>query len=102
MCAVRNQRFGDESTEDHLLLVKAEVQAIVDQAVQSHKKANRKKAAVFNLSDSEQILYPKSEEPFAEARKSVNPRPVPDEPLDPGMDDDLPDFATSKRVPETA
>jgi putative transposase len=102
VCAVRNQRFGDESTEDHLLLVKAEVQAIVDQAVQSHKKANRKKAAVFNLSDSEQILYPKSEEPFTAARKSVDPRVVPDEPLDSGMDDDLPDYGTSKRVPETA
>jgi putative transposase len=101
VCSVTNQRFGDESTVDHLLLVKAEVQDIVDKAVQSHKKASRKKAAVFNLSDSEQILYPKSDEPFTAARKSVDPTLKPDEPLDPGMDDDLPDYATSKRVPET-
>ena len=100
--AETRKRFGDAWTSTQRLTVKAEIQAIVDKAIKAHKTGTRKKVAVLNLADSEQIIFPRSEEPLAQARRYVDPRPKPDAPLAPGIDDELPLFNMSKRSLEPA
>lgn len=102
VCAETRRRFTDSWTNEQLLIVKAEIQRIVDEAIKAKKTGTRKKSAVLNLSDSEQILFPRSEEALGHARRFVDPQPKPDAPLEPGSDDELPMFGTSKRLLEPA
>lgn len=90
------KKYGQDWTEDQLLQSKAEIQALVAGAFNNKKMGTRKKAAVVQMNDSEDVL--KGVDPFAQAQKPVvEPSHTP-EPLDPGLDDDLPDFGTSQRT----
>lgn len=59
-----NRRFGDETTREQLLLVKAEIQAIVKAAMRHKKAGVRKKAAALRLESSEAILGAQAAEAF--------------------------------------
>ncbi|MCW2313709.1 hypothetical protein [Rhodoferax antarcticus] len=98
--AETTRRFTDAWTREQRLIVKTEIQIIVDEAIKAKKTGTRKKVAVLNLSDSEQIIFPRTEEALGNARRYVDPQPKADDPLEPGIDDDLPVFGTSKRVME--
>lgn len=98
--AETRRRYTDSWTREQRLIVKSEIQGIVDEAIKAKKTGTRKKSAVLNLSDSEQILFPRSEESLSQARQFVDPQRKPDSPLEPGIDDDLPMFSTSKRLLE--
>lgn len=58
------RRFGDDPTCEQLLLVKAEIQAIVKAAIRHKKAGVRKKAAVLHLENSETILGTQPAEAF--------------------------------------
>ena len=91
------KKHGDRWSDEQLLESKAEIQAIVAAAIQDKKMANRKQAAILTANDSEQVLAGKAA--FAEAIASETCRPAEPEPLlDPGLDDDIPDFGTRLRT----
>jgi hypothetical protein len=59
--------------------------------------ANRKQVAILTANDSEQVLAGKAA--FAEAIAPEASRPTEPEPLlDPGLDDDIPDFDVRLRT----
>lgn len=59
------RRFGDVSTREQLLMVKAEIQAIVQAAVRHKKAGVRKKAAALRLKSSEAVLAPSAAEAYS-------------------------------------
>jgi hypothetical protein len=81
-------------TADLLLQSKSEIQVIVADAFKDMKMATRKKAAVIQMHDSESVL--KNEENLIRAQQPVSKPYDTPEPLDPGLDDDLPDFGTNQ------
>lgn len=90
------KKHGQGWTDDQVLQSKAEIQAIVTSALKDKKMGTRKKSAVAQMYDSENVLndgdsLTRAQQPVAE------PDHAPD-PLDPGLDDELPDFGTSKRT----
>lgn len=95
ICAETRRRFTDAWTHAQLLVVKAEIQAIVDEAVRAQKKATRKKVAKLKLTDSEQVIHGDSQEALQTARQQVDPAPKPTRPLDSGHGDALPAFNVS-------
>lgn len=64
------RRFGDEHTRQQLLLVKAEIQAIVKAAIRHKKAGVRKKAAALRLESSEAVLGTQPIEAFNSTRLS--------------------------------
>lgn len=91
------KKYGDQWSDEQLLESKAEIQAIVAAAIQDKKMANRKQAAILTVHDSEQALAGKAAFADAivpEASRSAEPEP----PLDPGLDDDIPDFGVRLRT----
>jgi len=100
VCAEVRLRFGDSWTNDQLLNVKGEIQAIVDEAVRGKKAGNRKKGASMALSDSEQIIDGTDTSALKRACQQSDPTPKPRTPIAPGMDDELPEFHQSKRINE--
>lgn len=58
VCAETRRRFGEAWRKDQLLDVKAEIQALVDEAVRAKKTGTRKKAAAVGGLDSEEFLAP--------------------------------------------
>jgi putative transposase len=100
VCAETRKRFGNAWTYEQLRAVKAEIQAIVDDAVRSKKAGTRKAAAGLSLTDSEQVLGRSTGDALARAREPKEVVAAPPEPLDPGTDDDLPLFTRTPRVVE--
>ena len=100
VCAETRKRFGDEWTSENLRQVKSEIQAIVDESIRAKKSGTRKVVAAVNLTDSEQVLGRASSDALARACKprKVDPKPLP--PMEPGLDDELPEFTTSLDTPE--
>ena len=98
VCEQTRKRFGDDWTYDQLRDVKCEIQAIVDAAVLAKKSGTRKTAATLLQTDSEQVLGRASGDALAKACALTDADVKPPEPLDPGLDDDLPVFAMSTRA----
>ena len=94
VCAEARKRFGDEWTYEQLRQVKSEIQAIVDESIRAKKSGTRKVVATVNLTDSEQVLGRTSGDALARAcePRKVDLKPLP--PMDPGLDDELPEFST--------
>lgn len=98
VCTEVRKRFGDSWTNEQLLDVKCEIQAIVDEAVSAKKSGTRKKVASLMLTDSEQVINGDADDALHRARKQSDPTPKPRAPIDPGIDDDLPEFNQSQRM----
>lgn len=99
VCAEARQRWGDDWRREQLLDVKAEIQAIVDEAVRSKKMKTRKTAAKLNALDSEAVLGVQ-QEALERAGQPVRPsppaRPKPSKPVASGVaEDDLPDLVST-------
>lgn len=85
------RRFGDSVSITQMTTARAEIEAIVRQAMADKKMAKRKGGAGLLMHDSDAVLN--SRDPLEEARrplKRVEQSPPPDLPA--GLDDDLPDF----------
>lgn len=85
------RRFGDSVSQTQMVTARAEIEAIVRQAMADKKMAQRKGSAGLLMHDSEAVLG--SRDPLAEARrplKKAKQLPPPDLPA--GLDDDLPEF----------
>jgi putative transposase len=95
VCAETRKRFGDEWTYEQLRQVKSEIQAIVGESIKAKKSGTRKVVAGLNLTDSEQVLGRTSGDALARAcePRKVDLKPL--LPMDPGVDDELPEFSTS-------
>lgn len=91
------KQYGERWTDERLLESKAAIQEIVKEALKNKKMATRKKSAAAMQHDSEQIL---AEESALTRARSENVAVKEQEAaqLDPGLDDDLPDFNTSMRT----
>lgn len=100
VCAETRKRFTDLGTRNQLLGVKAEIQAIVDKAIRANRVTTRKKVASLKQTDSEKVLYGEDRDTLKTARTSFDSSPKPTSKLDPGEDDNLPDFTISPRTPE--
>jgi putative transposase len=102
VCAETRKRFTDLGTRDQLLSVKAEIQAIVDQAIKANRVATRKKIATLKLTDSEHVIHGENEGALKMARTQIDPCPKPSSRLKPGQSDKLPEFNISQRIPGEA
>lgn len=98
VCAETRRRFTDAWTHAQLLIVKAEIQAIVDEAIRAKKMRTRKKVATLTLTDSEQVIHGELQDALQTARRPVDPAPKPSIPLEPGYDDELPEFNISAQM----
>lgn len=85
------KRYGDHCLAPQLLEARAEIEAIVQQALKDKRMGSRKAGAGFLLHDSESVL--KGTDPLAEARRPLKrKKEAPPYDLPSGLDDDLPDF----------
>lgn len=100
VCSETRKRFTDAWTHAQLLSVKAEIQAIVDEAIRAKKVATRKKVATLTLTDSEQVIHGDTQEALQTARRPVDPAPQPSIQLNTGHGDKLPEFNMSPRILE--
>ena len=98
VCAETRKRFTDAWTRTQLLSVKAEIQAIVDEAIRAKKVATRKKVATLTLTDSEQVIHGEKQDALQAARIPVDPAPKPSIQLAPGHGEKLPAFNMSSRI----
>ena len=80
--------------------VKAEIQAIVDEAIRAKKVATRKKVATLTLTDSEQVIRGDTQEALQRAKISVDPAPKPSMQIHSGHGDKLPEFNMTPRIME--
>lgn len=88
------KRFGDQCLSSQLLEARAEIEAMIQQALRDKRMGSRKTGAGFLLHDSESVL--KGEDPLKAARRPIRERKsAPPSELAPGLDDDLPDFGLS-------
>lgn len=88
------RRFGESYSVTQMLAARAEIEAIVRQAVADKKMAQRKDSAGLLMHDSEAVLN--ARDPLAEARRParlLKELPPPDLPA--GLDDDLPQFPST-------
>lgn len=91
------KRFGDHVLSEQLLQAKAEIEELIQEALQAKKMGHRKIGARVAMHDSEAVLQ--GDDPLAEARKpSRSAKPELPEELPSGLDDELPDFLVSKEV----
>lgn len=85
------KRFGDQCLSSQLSEARAEIEAMIQQALRDKRMGSRKTGAGFLLHDSESVL--KGEDPLKAARRPIRERKsAPPSELAPGLDDDLPDF----------
>jgi len=88
------RRFGDGVAISQMITVRAEIEAIVQQAMADKKMAMRKGGAGLLMHDSEAVL--KSRDPLEEARRPLKrAEQTPPPALPDGLDDDLPDFPST-------
>lgn len=92
------RRFGDEWRQAQLREVREEIQAIIEQAVRSTNKRGRKKAAVLDGYDSDQILRGQRDD-LSRARKPHHPATVAADQDDDDCEFDLPEYGTSHQCP---
>jgi putative transposase len=85
---------GSRFDINRLLEVKAEIQTLVNDAIKHKKMATRKRGASLSQQDSESLLRRTPLTKPSKARPSTAKR-LATEPLDPGLNDDLPVFNTS-------
>lgn len=91
------KRFGDNCANPQLLQARAEIEAIIQEAIKAKKMGHRKAGAGYLMHDSEAVLNGK--DPLAEARKPLKPiKEVVPLALPSGLDDDLPDFTAGEGV----
>ncbi|RZT76423.1 putative transposase [Azospira oryzae] len=91
------KRFGDNCANPQLLQARAEIEAIIQEAIKAKKMGYRKAGAGYLMHDSEAVLNGK--DPLAEARKPLKPvKEVVPLALPSGLDDDLPDFTAGEGV----
>lgn len=87
------RRKGEDPEErDRLLEAKAEMQKTIEKATRAKRMADRKKAAAIANNNSEAVISgkePSLENTMKQSRAQLNKRP---ERLDPGLDDELPEF----------
>lgn len=95
VCAETRKRFTDAWTRAQLLSVKAEIQAIVDEAIRAKKVATRKKVATLTLIDSEHVIHRETQDALQTATTRIDPAPKPSIPLKSGLGDKLPEFKAS-------
>ncbi len=92
ICAEANRRYSDKWTQEQLLIVKEEIQAIVDKAIRAKKVASRKKVATLMLTDSEQVIHGDSMPALKKATMPVDPTPKPPTRIVTQCSDALPTF----------
>ena len=86
------RRFGDNCANPQLLQARAEIEAIIQEAIKAKKMGYRKAGAGYLRHDSEAVLTGK--DPLAEARKSLRvTKELPPSVLPSGLDDELPEFS---------
>ncbi len=85
------RRFGESYSLTQMMTARAEIEAIVRQAIANKKMALRKGGAGLLMHDSEAVLD--ARDPLAEARRPVKKaKELPPPDLPDGLDDDLPQF----------
>ena len=85
------KRFGDHCLSPQLLLARAEIEALVKDALKHKKMVSRKSGAAYLMHDSESVLNGK--DALAEARQPLKPiKETKPSNLPSGLDDDLPEF----------
>ncbi len=85
------KRYGDHCLSPQLLEARAEIEAIVKQALKDKRMGSRKAGAGYLMHDSESVL--RGEDPLQAAMRPRKPaKEVPPSELPGGLDDDLPDF----------
>jgi putative transposase len=85
------KRFGDHCLSAQLLEARAEIEALVQQALTNKKMGYRKMGAGFLQHDSETVL--RGKDALAKARRPMRKaKELPPSELPPGLDDDLPEF----------
>lgn len=90
------KHFGENCLSAQLLEARAEIEALVKQALTSKKMGNRKIGAGILQHDSEAVLHGK--DALAEARRPLRKaKETPPTELPPGLDDDLPAFPQPAR-----
>jgi putative transposase len=90
------KRFGDHCLSAQLLEARAEIEALVLDALKNKKMGNRKAGAGYLMHDSEAVL--KGQDPLAEARRPLKPaKDARPSDLPSGLDDNLPAFPSSER-----
>ena len=86
------RKFGDHVLSEQLLQSKAEIEALVKEALKAKKMGDRKRGAAHVMHDSESVI--RSADPLAEAQRPIKRvKQQPPEELPAGIDDDLPEFA---------
>ena len=89
-------RFGEHCLSAQLLEARAEIEALVQQALKNKKMGFRKKGAAILQHDSEALL--RGEDALADARRPIRKaKELPPSELPHGLDDDLPEFPGSER-----
>ncbi|MFA6310750.1 MAG: hypothetical protein WCV99_01800 [Sterolibacterium sp.] len=90
------KRFGDHCLSGQLLEARAEIEALIQEALKHKKMGYRKTGARYLMHDSESVLQ--KGDSLAEARRPIKqPKEVPPSDLPSGLDDDLPDFSEPGR-----
>lgn len=91
------RKYGNDQYEELMLQAKQEIQQTVQDAVKDKKMATRKKVAVVTLQSSVEVLG--RQDALNEALKPKDEDiGASSESLDPGLEDDLPDFGVSSRT----
>lgn len=85
------KRFGDHCLSPQLLEARAEIEALIHDALKAKKMGYRKSGAKYLMHDSEAVL--RGGDPLVEARRPIKQaKEVPPSELPSGLDDDLPGF----------
>ncbi len=95
--AYAKKKYGKAFSDDEVMQSKSEIQSIVSAAVSHKKMGTRKKVAALNQVDSEGVLD-QDKNNIADALKTVTPAELSVEELEPGLDDELPDYGTSNKT----
>lgn len=86
------KKFGEHYLSPELLQARAEIEAIIQDAIKHKKMGVRKSGAGYLGHDSEAIIS--GQDPLLQARQPIKQsKPTPPEDLPSGLDDDLPDFS---------
>lgn len=89
------KRYGEHCLSPQLLEARAEIEALIQDALMNAKMGRRKTGVKHLMHDSEAVL--RDIDPLAEARKPPKPaKEMPPAELPPGLDDDLPDLGGSQ------
>jgi putative transposase len=88
------KKFGDHCLSPQLLEARAEIEALVRDALKAKKMGSRKSGAGYLGHDSEAIIA--GQDPLLQARRPIKPsKPMPPESLPSGLEDDLPEFSAA-------